>query len=234
MKEEAVHDVKEIKRNGISVRIRPTLKDGTTYFVADHRVHGQRKLVWRSSLAKARDAANKAIDKISEGQAEVLNLTGADAHSHIRAKAKLDGAVGETRIEKTIDEVVGEYAEIYRLLNGRATPLEVTRDWLKRHAVSLPKITVAAAVTELKLQAESDGKSSARRKQLAAGLDAFALGFNYQEHGSVSRSTSPLFRSSDNSNASEPSPPLGVADPRSNRNAVAAFSPALEQSDYAV
>ncbi len=68
MKEEAVSDVKEIKRNGISVRIRPTLKDGTTYFVADYCVHGQRKLVWRSSLAKTRDAANKAIDKITEGQ----------------------------------------------------------------------------------------------------------------------------------------------------------------------
>ena len=61
-------------------------------------------------------------------------------------------------MDNEIDEVVREYAEIYRLLARRASPLEVTRDWLKRDAVALARITVASPVEQLKKQAKSDGK----------------------------------------------------------------------------
>ena len=37
--------VKEVKNNEISVRIRPTIKNGVTRFVLDYRANGQRKLV---------------------------------------------------------------------------------------------------------------------------------------------------------------------------------------------
>jgi hypothetical protein len=140
-------EVKEFKKNGISVRIRPTIKNGVTRFVLDYRANGKRKLVWRSTLADARKAANEAaIDKITEGQSEVLNLKSADAHAIIRARAFIKGKEGETKIEKEIDELVGEICEIRRMLGGRETPLGVTRDWLKRNAVELPRVTVAAAV----------------------------------------------------------------------------------------
>ena len=43
-------EVKEFKKNGISVRIRPTIKHGVTRFVLDYRANGQRKLVWRSTM----------------------------------------------------------------------------------------------------------------------------------------------------------------------------------------
>src|ERR1035437_8362401 len=135
MKTDATNDVKVIQKNGISVRIRPTLKDGTTYFVLDYRARGKRKLVWRSTMAEARTAANEAIEKITEGQAEVLNLTSTDAHVYIRTRDALVGL--------EMDSAAKEYAEAHRLLAGRATVLEVCRDWLKRNAVALPKITVA-------------------------------------------------------------------------------------------
>ena len=173
-------EVKEFKKNGISVRIRPTIKNGVTRFVLDYRANGKRKLVWRSTMAKARKAADEAIDKITEGQSEVLNLKSADAHALIRARAFIKGKEGETKIEKEIDELVGEICEIRRLLGGRETPLGVTRDWLKRHAVELPKITVAAAVELMKKQAETDGKSDLRLKQLANVLDRFAENFNQE------------------------------------------------------
>jgi hypothetical protein len=70
-----------------------------------------------------------------------------------------------------VDEAVRIAADILRALGGRATPLEVARDWLKRNAVELPPITVAAAAELLKTQAETDGKSDHRRKQLAAALE---------------------------------------------------------------
>ena|ERR1035437_2172085 len=99
MKARASNSVTEIKRNGVSVRIRPTIKDGTTRFVLDYHAKGQRKLVWRSTMADARAAADDAIDKITEGQAEVLNLKSADAHAYTRARAALDGLDGEGFIE---------------------------------------------------------------------------------------------------------------------------------------
>jgi integrase len=174
MNTDATDDVKEIKRNGITVRIRPTLKDGATYFVLDYRNQGKRKLVWRATMVAARKAANTAIDQITEGQAEVLNLKSADAHAYTRARTALVG------IEKGIDSVAEEYAEAYRLLAGRASILEAARDWLKRHAVDLPPITVPAAVEQLKKQAEADGKSELRLKQLANVLDRFAEAFNVE------------------------------------------------------
>jgi len=182
MKAEASNAVKEFKKNGISVRIRPTIKNGVTRFVLDYRANGQRKLVWRSTMAAARKAADAAVDKITEGQSEVLSLKSADAHAIIRARAFIKGKDGETTIEKEIDELVGQICEIIRMLGGRATPLEVTRDWLKRNAVALPRVTVAAAVELMKKQAETDGKSDLRRKQLANVLDRFAENFNQEVH----------------------------------------------------
>ncbi len=176
MKADTSSDVKEIKRNGVSVRIRPTIKDGANYFVLDYRVLGRRKLVWRSTLADARAAANEAIDKITEGQAEVLNLKSADAHAYTRARAALDG------MGKEIDTACQEYADAMKLLAGRATLAEVCREWLKRHAVALPKITMADAVALIKADAKADGKSDARQKQLANVLDRFAGEMNQQVH----------------------------------------------------
>ena len=174
--------VKEFKKNGISVRIRPTIKNGVTRFVLDYRANGQRKLVWRSTIAEARKAAAEAVDKITEGQSEVLNLKSADAHAYTRGRAILDGGEGETKIDLQIDEAVRIAADVLRLLAGRATPMEVTRDWLKRNAVKLPKVTVADATEQLKKQAETDGKSNDRQKQLAAALDAFTVAFNCEVH----------------------------------------------------
>jgi integrase len=175
MKEDDSSDVKLVQRNSIVVRIRPTLKNGVTRYVLDYHSQGVRKLVWRSTLADARTAANEAIDKISEGQAEVLNLKSADAHAYTRARAALEG------IEKGIDNACEEYRDAHRLLAGRATILEACRDWLKHHAVELPRITVADAVKELKKQAATDGKSHVRQKQLAAVLDALTVSFNLYE-----------------------------------------------------
>ena len=99
MKAKALNGITEIKRSGISVRIRSIIKDGTTYYVLDDRVAGKRKLVWRSTLADARAAADEAIDKITEGQAEALNLKSTDAHAYTRARTALEW------IENEVDHV---------------------------------------------------------------------------------------------------------------------------------
>lgn len=174
MKPEATNTSIEFKRDGITVLIRPTIKDGVERFVLDYRVKGARKLVWRSTLADARKAASDAIAKIVAGQTEVLSLTNTDAHVYLRAREYADG-IGEP-----LDHVARDHVEAKRLLAGRVTVLEACRDWLARNSKTLPKITVPAAVELLKEAAKTDGKSHNRRKQLAHVLDRFARDMNCQ------------------------------------------------------
>ncbi|MEI8289107.1 MAG: site-specific integrase [Verrucomicrobiota bacterium] len=159
---------------GISVRIRPTIKDGVTRFVLDYRVKGQRKLVWRSTRVKARAAAKVAIEKIAEGNSEVLNLKAADAYAYTRARTALEG------IEKEIDIVAMEYAEAYRLLKGKASVLEACRFWAKKNDIDLPHVLVADAVKDFKLKCVADGKSKVRLKEINTVADSFALAFNVE------------------------------------------------------
>ncbi len=166
MKADATKASQEFKRNGITVRIRPTMKDGTEYFVCDYRVNGKRKLVWRSTLADARQAASDAVDRITEGQADVLQLTSTDAHAYLRARDALPPGL-------RLDKAAMDHAEVLQILAGRATPAEAARDWMKRNAVALPRISVADAVQKLKDQSKADGKSDVRRKQIAGVLDRF-------------------------------------------------------------
>lgn len=172
MKPNATRTPTEYRRDGIRVRIRPTFKNGTKYFVADYRAKGQRKLVWRSSLADARAAAAEAVDKIVAGQSEILELTSSDRHVYLRAQEALVG------IKTPLDAAAREYAEAVTLLAGRASLVEACREWLRRHAVDLPKITVAESVGLIKADAKTDGKSDARQKQLANVLDRFTDSMN--------------------------------------------------------
>ncbi|MGD0744627.1 MAG: site-specific integrase [Verrucomicrobiota bacterium] len=166
--------VEEFKLLGITVRIRPTLKKGKTRYVLDYRVKGQRKLVWRSTLAKARACAKDAIEKISEGQAEVLKLKAGDAYSYIRAR---DALIKMGKIEKGIDGVVIEYGEAIALLQGKASVLEACRFWLSRNDVPLPHVTVAEAVEEFKRQCAANGKSKVRLKEIHTVMASFKKAF---------------------------------------------------------
>jgi integrase len=176
MKADTAEPIKPIQRNGITVRIRETEKNGFVRFVVDYRVLGKRKLVWRSSLADARVAANDAIDKITAGQGEVLNLTASDANNYVRARDAMEG------LDKPMDEVVREYREARSLLNGRATVIEACRDWARRHAVELPRIMVDEAVRKFVLQCIADGKSKLRLRGIRAVLNRFSESFRVEVH----------------------------------------------------
>jgi integrase len=172
MKADAKQSSIPFKRNGVTVLIRPTTKNGTKYHVLDYRLKGERKLVWRSSLAEARQAASDAIDKITAGHSDVLQLTSADAHTYLRARENAD------RVNVPLDHIARDHAELLELLAGRATPLEVGRDWLKRHDVKVPRKTVSEAAEACLLMSKADGKSKRRLQQLSAVFDAFKKDHN--------------------------------------------------------
>ena len=158
----------KVTKQGISVTIGRVEKDGQNFFRVLYREQGKRKQAWRSTFEAAKRAADDAIEATLTGDASALKLNAADRHAYLRAMEFL------APLNIPLDHVAREYAEMRLMLAGKATPIEACREWLERHAVELPKITVAAAVELMKTQAETDGKSALRLKQLANVLDRFA------------------------------------------------------------
>jgi integrase len=164
----------KVTKQGVSVTIGRVEKDGQNFFRVLYREQGKRKQAWRSTFDAAKRAADDAIEATLTGDASALKLNATDRHTYLRAVEYL------APLNIPLDHAARDYAEIISLLAGKATPLEACRDWLKRHAVELPKITVADAVEQMKKQAETDGKSDLRLKQLANVLDRFAENFNQE------------------------------------------------------
>jgi len=166
----------QVTRKGVSVTIGELEKNGRQFYRVLYREQGKRKQAWRATFEAAKRAANEAIDAILTGDASALKLNSKDRHTYLRSVEFLHPLGVE------LDVAAREYAELRALLGGKTTPIEACRDWLNRNAVELPKISMADAVAKLKKQAETDGKSDDRKKQLAAALDAFAIAFNQEVH----------------------------------------------------
>ena len=166
----------KVTKQGVSVTIGLVVKDEQTLFRVLYREQGKRKQAWRSTFEKAKKAADDAIEATLTGDASALKLSAAERHTYLRAVEFV------APLNIPLDHAAREYAEMRMMLAGKATPIEACREWLERHAVELPKITVADAVEKMKTQAETDGKSNLRLKQLANVLDRFAENFNQGVH----------------------------------------------------
>jgi integrase len=169
-----------ITKKGVQAKIRKVtqFKKGQKYdsFVVEFVLLGKRKQVWRSNLKEAQDEASAACDKISNGNTSSLELNNGDHLTFARAVESLL----PTHIP--LDTTCREYAEAVKILEGKASLAEVCRDWMRRNALALPKITAHDAAALLKKQAVADGKSNDRQKQLCAGLDRFSEAFGVHVH----------------------------------------------------
>jgi hypothetical protein len=154
----------------------PCRKRRTKFLPVLYREQGKRKQAWRSSFEDAKRAANDAIEATLTGDASALKLNASDRHAYLRAVEFL------APLNIALDHAAREYAEIRIMLAGKAAPAEACRDWLKRNAVALPRVAMAAAVEQMKKQAETDCKSDLRLNQLAHVLDRFAENFNQDVH----------------------------------------------------
>ena len=165
----------EVSRAGVTVLIRPTAKGDKTYFVVDYWLKGERKNVWRSSIAKARLEAAEAITKITNGETAAIDLPATARLTYLRAHDAV--AV----LGKPVDDCCREYVEAMQAIAGRnISLLEIVRDWLRRNADIVAKINVAAAAEKLTAQLEKDGKSEWRLKGVSAALKSLGDFFNGQ------------------------------------------------------
>jgi integrase len=169
-----------ITESGVSARIRKhtKIKAGKKYdsFVVEYLLLGKRQQVWRTDLAEAKAVAKEACLSIANGQQTSLELNDYQRMAYVRAVEAVSPA------HVPIDTACREYAEALKILAGKASIIEACREWVKRNAVALPQITVHAAVIQLERQAETDGKSNDRQKQLCAALYRLSDSFTGYVH----------------------------------------------------
>ena len=169
-----------VTAGGVSAKIRKVsqTKNGKEYplYIADYVLLGKRRQEGRAKFEDAKEVALNACRLIASGQQASLSLVNGARLEYLRATEAL------SPVFVKLDVAAHEYANAVTLLGGRATITEACRDWLRRYAAPLPKITVPDAVTMIKGHAKTDGKSEARLKQLANVLDRFARDMNVQVH----------------------------------------------------
>jgi integrase len=89
-----------------------------------------------------------------------------------------------------LDTASREYAEVLRILDGKASPVEAARFYAKTHNVKLPQVDATQAIDEMLAQAKADGKSKPRLHQLRTYLERFKSNF----HGDVTAITSAVIQ----------------------------------------
>jgi integrase len=173
-----------IKGNGVSVRIRKVEKKkaGKVYesYVVDYRYlkDGQRvrKQEWKSDLETAKQVARDACSMVASGEVQTIELKNGARMEYVRATEVL------AELGLPIDDACREYADAVMVLNGRASVLEVARDWMKRNDIQRPKVLASVAVEEIIQQETNDGKSQLRIKQLKTLLGRFSKDLDVEVH----------------------------------------------------
>jgi len=169
-----------VTEGGVSAKVRKTIqtKNGKEYvvYIVDYILFGKRKQVGRTSFEEAKQHALEACRSIAHGRQDSLALTNQERLVYLRATETLSPAGYK------LDVAAIEYTDAMQILGGRASIVEVCRDWIKRNSTECPRILIPAAVELFKQQAERDRKSEERRKQFRIVLDRFAKGFNIEAH----------------------------------------------------
>jgi integrase len=169
-----------ITEMGVSARIRlnSKTKAGRRYdsYVVEYILLGKRKQVWRADLEKAKAAAHDACIKIANGNQSALEFKDTDRMAFLRATE------AASKVNVPIDTACREYADAIQILGGKVSVSEACRDWAKRNAVTLPKVTIAAAVEQVQQRAVTDCKSKARQHELEILLNRFSESFQCDAH----------------------------------------------------
>lgn len=169
-----------VTEGGVTAKIRKTIqtKKGREYvvYIVDYILLGKRKQVGRTNFDDAKQHALEACRSISNGRQDSFTLTNQDRLIYLRATEAL------TPVGFQLDMAATEYAAAMQILGGKASIVEVCRDWMKRNSVECPRILIPAAVELFKREAETDNKSDERRKQFRIVLDRFAESFTDEVH----------------------------------------------------
>ncbi|MGI8966326.1 MAG: site-specific integrase, partial [Limisphaerales bacterium] len=139
---------------------------GYKSFLVSYSKLGKRTMRGFADLNDAKTFARQVCADIANGRHADLFLSGDARQEYLRAKE----IIGDVKL----DSVAREYAASISILAGRDSLEEACRDYMRRHATALKKISVPDAVQELIDSQKADGKSVARVKQLGNVLNRLA------------------------------------------------------------
>ena len=144
----------EIKRHNHCVIITDTIDKGRyrNYVIAFY-VNGERRQVRRASLAEARKEADFILDKLAQGEQDVLALTSTDRLIYLRACETL------SKSNVSLDVAVSQYVHAEKILNGLGTLADAAQFFVKQRAGFNNRILVDQAVAELLKARRGDGSS---------------------------------------------------------------------------
>jgi integrase len=169
-----------ISEGGVSAKIRKIvqIKNGKAYtvFIVDYFLRGKRKQAGRAKFDEAKTIALNACRDVANGNQDLLTLSNSDRMTYLRATEFL------IPLQIKLDVAAQRYVEASEILGGKASIAEACREWTKRNAIELPKITVPNAVERFLSQAVADGKSKIRLKDFSGALDRFAENFQCYVH----------------------------------------------------
>lgn len=119
----------ELTRHNHRVVITDSIDKGHyVSYVISYYLEGRRKQVRRASLADAKREAGFILNKLAQGEPDVLALTSTDRLVYLRACKTL------SKCNVPLDVAVSEYVHAQTLLNGVGTLTEAVRLLVKQHA----------------------------------------------------------------------------------------------------
>jgi integrase len=127
-----------------------------------------------SDLAKARREADLAAIKLSNGEAEILKLSGTDRADYVHAMRHLR----DWNETAHLNLAVVDYVAAVKRLPENVSLKEAVDFFLKRHPIGLPQKTVQEVVNELVESKEKSGKSEIYTRKMRQLLGHFADAFN--------------------------------------------------------
>ncbi len=141
-----------VQRGSVTVLIYRTPSGGYDRYTVGWYEGRTRKRKTFHDLGEAKQHAETTANKLSRGEAEALKLTSADRHIYVRAVQ----ALKPTGIP--LDVAALQFAEVLELI-GNHSPVEVARDFARRHPRTLPRRTAPELVEEFLQFKQTKGKS---------------------------------------------------------------------------
>jgi integrase len=168
----------ELRHNGSVAKIYSSERRKNENRYAEHTLTyveaGRRARRVFSDLEKAKAEAEVALEKLSSGQSQVLQLTSSDRDSYLLARDELK------HLGVLLHIAAQEYRSASEILHGKGSLIDAARFYIRHGAPDLPKKTVPEVVAELIEAKQRDHLSTAYTEDIRFRLGWFAKAFTGQ------------------------------------------------------
>jgi integrase len=155
----------------VVVKIYKCQNKGRESFYISHFANGKRFQKMCVDFADAEREARAVANFHNRGEIAVLELTSGDRISYLHAIEALKPT------GMALELAAKEYAEAWKVMNGRGSLLEAAKEYARRNLADMPSILVPAAVDEFLYAKENENLSDVYLKALKGDLGKFKATF---------------------------------------------------------